>query len=122
MPKADVLAANAAFYRAMRAGDLAAMDGLWARDRSVSCTHPEAPALVGRAEVMESWRLILIEGEAPDIECHDAYAIVTGATAMVLCREVLGEMELIASNAFVREDGEWRLVNHQAGWRATAAP
>lgn len=110
---AAVLDANQAFYRAMRQGDLAAMDALWARGRSVSCTHPSGPAVFGRAAVMESWRLILAH-EAPDIHPDEEQAIVTGQTAMVLCTERIGSASLIASNAYVREDGAWRMVTHQA--------
>ena len=110
---AAVLDANQAFYRAMRQGDLDAMDALWARARSVSCTHPSGPAIFGRAAVMESWKLIL--GHLPpDIHPAAAQAIVTGRTAMVLCTEHIGPVELMASNAWVREDGAWRMLNHQA--------
>lgn len=108
-----VLDANEAFYRAMRAGDLAAMDALWARRRQVSCTHPNGPAIFGRGAVMASWRLIL-RNRPPEILASDAQAVVTGASAMVLCRECVGPIELMASNAWIREDDAWRIVNHQA--------
>ncbi len=110
---AAVLDANEAFYRAMREGDLDAMEALWARERSVSCTHPNGPAIFGRAAVMASWRLILAH-LPPDIHATDPQPIITGRTAMVLCREKIGSVELMASNAWVREDGAWRMVNHQA--------
>lgn len=109
-----VLAANEAFYRAIREGDLASMDSLWAVGREVNCTHPSMQALTGRDQVMESWRLILVEGEPPPITCADASAIVTGQTAIVLCTEIVGDIQLVASNAFVIEHGRWRLINHQA--------
>jgi len=110
---AAVLDANEAFYRAMRQGDLGAMDALWARERPVSCTHPHGPSIFGRQAVMASWRLVL--GHLPpDIHAEEPQAIVTGKTAMVLCRERIGAVELMASNAWVREDDAWRMVNHQA--------
>ena len=110
---AAVLDANQAFYRAMRQGDADAMDALWARARRVSCTHPSGPAIFGRAAVMESWRLIL--GHLPpDIHATDAQAIITGRSAMVLCTESIGPAQLMASNAWVREDGAWRMLDHQA--------
>ena len=119
-PKTDtaaVLDANQAFYRAMRKGDLAAMDALWARGRQVTCTHPGGPAILGRAPVMASWRLILSQ-HPPAIRAEDERAIVTGGSAMVLCKEILGDsapyIELMASNAWIREDDAWRMVNHQA--------
>ena len=108
-----VLDANDAFYRAMRAGDLSAMEALWARARQVSCTHPNGPAIFGRGAVMASWRLIL-RNQPPEILASDAQAIVTGRSALVLCRECVGPVELMASNAWVREDGAWRMVSHQA--------
>jgi hypothetical protein len=110
---AAVLDANDAFYRAMREGDIDAMEALWARARPVSCTHPNGPAIFGRVEVMASWRLILGH-RPPEIHAADPQAIITGRTAMVLCRERIGRFELMASNAWVREDGAWRMVNHQA--------
>ncbi len=110
---AAVLDANEAFYRAMREGDLDAMEALWARERSVSCTHPSGPAIFGRIAVMASWRAILGH-QPPEIRPEDPQAIVTGRTAMVLCRERIGAVELMAANAWVREDGAWRMVNHQA--------
>jgi hypothetical protein len=108
-----VLDANEAFYRAMRQGNIDAMEALWARGRPVSCTHPHGPSIFGRRAVMASWRLIL--GHLPpDIHPEEPQAIVTGRTALVLCRERIGMIELMASNAWVREDGAWRMVNHQA--------
>lgn len=109
-----VLAANAEFYAAMRAGDLAAMDRLWSRHRQVSCAHPGRPAIFGREAVMESWRIVLEDHTPPAIRPVEPHVVVTGATALVLCREDLGHVELMASNAFAREDGEWRMINHQA--------
>lgn len=110
---AAVLAVNERFYKAMAAGDLGAMDRLWARQRPVSCTHPGGPAITGRAEVMASWKAIL-SGKPPAIACADPQAIVTGESAMVLCRELIDGVELIASNSYVRENGRWRMLTHQA--------
>lgn len=110
----DLLSANDAFYRAIRRGDFAAMDKMWSRTRTVTCTHPGWTLLSGRSTVMDSWRAILMEQEPLDIWPSDPMPIVTGGTAMVVCREQLGTAELIASNAFVREAEVWRLINHQA--------
>jgi hypothetical protein len=108
-----VLDANEAFYRAVREGDLDAMETLWARRRQVSCTHPDGPTIFGRGAVMASWRMILSH-HPPQVRASDAHAIITGRSAMVLCRERIGPIELMASNAWVREDGAWRMVSHQA--------
>lgn len=109
-----VLAANATFYRVLREGDYGAMQALWSDRRHVTCTHPSGQPLEGRRAVMESWRLILTEGEAPPIRHCDAQAVVTGHTAIVLCRERVGDATLMAANAFALENGVWRMINHQA--------
>ena len=112
--RAGVLAANDAFYRAMREGDYAAMDRLWARRRPVTCTHPDWKMLVGRRAVMNSWRLVLLDHVPPEIWPVSAHAVVTGSTAMVICTERVEGVELVAANSFVREGARWRLLNHQS--------
>lgn len=112
--RAEVLAANDAFYRAMRAGDYAAMDRLWARNRPVTCTHPDWRMLVGRPAVMESWRLVLLEHRPPDIWPEGAHVVVTGSTAMVICTERVDGIALMAANSFACEGGYWRMLNHQS--------
>ena len=118
--RSGVLAANEAFYRAMRAGDFAAMDRLWARARTVTCTHPDWRMLVGRRAVMQSWRLILVEHAPPEIWPVEPHAIVTGSTAMVLCAERVDGVEMVAANTFVREAGRWRMMNHQSAHAESA--
>ena len=117
-----VLAANLEFYRAFAARDLAAMDGLWAKAALVACIHPGWPALVDREAVIESWRGILSNPEAPRIVCYDERVFLYGDTALVICEEELGGGTLIASNLFVREDGSWRLAHHQAGQLVARQP
>ena len=110
----EVLTVNDDFYVAMRRGDLAEMDRLWARGREVTCTHPNWSMLVGREAVMESWRLILTQAPAPSIWPAECEVVVTGSTAMVLCIERIDGNELMAANSFVLENGNWRIMNHQA--------
>ena len=48
----QVLAANAAFYRAFAERDSAAMENLWSRTDALLCVHPGWQALqIGRAHV-----------------------------------------------------------------------
>jgi len=113
--KDAVLAANLAFYQAFTTQDVAGMEALWARRAPVSCTHPGWVALTGRGAVLKSWRSILQNPEAPHVMCHDDTAFLHGDVAIVLCEEELADSHhLSATNIFVKEDGEWRLVHHQA--------
>lgn len=116
-----VLAANEAFYRAFAVGDVAAMDAVWARHAAVACIHPGWAVLRGRDAVMESWRVILETPGRPQISCRDATADVVGDAAFVTCYEDVNQGILAATNIFVREDGAWRMVHHQAGPTAARA-
>lgn len=115
-----VLFANEAFYVAFATRDYPAMDALWSGRERVSCIHPGWNALAGRDTVMESWRAILANPGAPQIGCRDAIAHVLGDTAYVVCYEAIDGGFLVATNVFVREDGGWKMVHHQAG--ATPPP
>lgn len=118
----DVIAANAAFYAAFTARDFAAMSRLWAARAPVSCTHPGWPPLLGRDAVLSSWRDILAQSEPMRVEGLRPRVQMFGGQALVLCGETLnGRAVLAASNLFTLEDGEWRIVFHQAGQIVHAA-
>ena len=110
-----VLFANEAFYLAFQAGDITAMDDIWASAAPVTCIHPGWSVLAGRESVMDSWRGIFEGGNAPAIECRAPQVFVYGDAATVLCFEAMRGGFLVASNMFVREDGGWKMVHHQAG-------
>jgi len=115
-----VLFANEAFYAAFASRDLAAMEKVWAKDKSISCTHPGWQPLVGRAEVMASWRSILGNAKAPRISCRAERATIYGECAVVTCIEqIAGDKDsaefLTATNVFVRVGQLWAIVHHQAG-------
>jgi len=74
--------------------------------------------------VIESLRRILSNPSSPVIACSDVAVSIFGESALVICREgVEGQPAvLVATNVFVREDSAWRMVHHQAGPTAPAAP
>jgi ketosteroid isomerase-like protein len=123
---AAILRANESFYRAFSAGDYAAMERVWAARAPVSCLHPGLPALVGRENVMQSWRQILAQSAQIVMRCDHARVQLFGESAIVTCYEGNGDepAHLAATNVFVREAGEWRMVHHHAGplARAIARP
>jgi ketosteroid isomerase-like protein len=110
---AAILAANTAYYRAFATGDVAAMARVWADD-GVSCVHPGWPPLIGRDDVIESYRGILTSRNRVRIVHQDEIAIVTGDEGRVLCIEIVEGAALAATNFYRRVGGEWRLVHHQA--------
>lgn len=112
---AAVIFANKAFYAAFAGRDMAAMNDTWARVAGVSCIHPGWPPITGREAVMKSWRSILLNPASPAIVCHRPQAFLLGEAAYVVCFEQVGETVLAATNVFVREEGSWKMVHHQAG-------
>jgi ketosteroid isomerase-like protein len=109
-----IIAANAAFYAAFAAGDIAEVSRLWADDDEISCIHPGWPAIIGRAAVIGSWRDILQNPGRPQIACAEPYAIINGDSGRVLCIEIVDGAPLAATNHFRRSGGAWRLVHHQS--------
>ena len=110
-----LLAANAAFYEAFASGDYGRLEALWARDRAVAVIHPGWPPIFGREAVLQSWRQILEGPAPPDIAMSDARSLGPGDLGCVICVEHLPGGQLVATNLFALEEGEWRLVHHQAG-------
>lgn len=116
MPEhAAVLFANDAFYLAFASRDFQAMDEIWAAETQVTCIHPGWNPLSGREEVMESWEAILSGPTTTNIICKNSTVRVFGDLACVICHEVLEQGFLVATNLFISEDGQWKIIHHQAG-------
>jgi SnoaL-like domain len=111
--EADILAANAAYYRAFADGDFAAMSRIWADDQ-VSCVHPGWPVLIGRDEILESYREILRNPNQERIEPRNESVMLADDEARVFCVEFVGGAALATTNIFRRVDGIWRITHHQA--------
>ncbi len=111
---AAVIAANREFYRAFARRDVAAMDRVWSTRAGVACIHPGWDAIVDRAALIRSWRLILENPSAPDIDCRNEFLFMHGDIALVVCHEVLETGVLAATNIFALEAEGWKLIHHQA--------
>ena len=110
-----VLAANRAFYRAFNERDSDAMDQVWAPSGAMVCLHPGQNPLLDRAEILASWRGILKHPNAPKVRCSDEWVIGRTGLATVICREILADVQLMATNTFVRTADGWRMVGHHSG-------
>jgi len=111
---ADLLAANAAYYRAFTERDLTAMAEVWA-EGGVSCIHPGWAALIDRNAILASFQEIFRNPLQEIVEAHGEVAFIDGHAARVICVEKVADTTLVATNQFRRgADGVWRLVHHQA--------
>ena len=110
-----VLAANRAFYRAFNDRDAEAMDVLWSPTGSVVCLHPGQAALHDRADIMASWRAIMRHPQAPRVQCAQEWVVGRSGLAIVVCREILPEVQLMATNTFVCLTDGWHIIGHHSG-------
>jgi len=111
----SVLAANRAFYRAFNERDAEAMDQLWAPSGAVICLHPGQAPLLDRTDIMASWRGIMNHPQSPRVRCTDEWVVGRAGLAIVVCREILANGQLMATNSFVRLSDGWHMVGHHSG-------
>ena len=96
-------------------GRRARWTALWAR-RAPGGVHPPRLARAARPRrgVGELARRSSAAPARRRSRCADAAAHVLGDAAFVVCVERIPGVELVATNVFVREDGQWRMVHHHA--------
>ncbi len=117
----QALFANEAFYLAFTSKDIDAMDALWARNAPLVCVHPGWRLLSRRTEIMDSWRSILGNPRQPGMDFHDATTHLHTAMVLVTCYEALPGGTCLATNGFVEEGGQLRMVLHHSGICGSAA-
>jgi ketosteroid isomerase-like protein len=119
---ADVEEANARFYRAFEALDIAEMDRVWIHGEHARCVHPGWPLLCGWDAVRASWQTIFASTEEMRFTLGAVTVGVGGDLAWVTCTEnILSEVNgrvavtsILATNLFERGLDGWRIVHHHA--------
>jgi hypothetical protein len=53
--------------------------------------------------------------QAPRVRCQGEWVVGRAGLAIVVCREILAEGQLMATNSFVRLSEGWRMVGHHSG-------
>lgn len=115
-----VLDVNRAFYDAFINADYPAMESLWAQEHEIAVIHPGWSPLHGRNAVLDTWRRILTGASQSDMNCSEARVYFMGEAAFVVCIERLPEGEVVATNIFVQENGDWKMTHHHGGLIAQA--
>ena len=118
----DLEAANARFYRAFEALDLAAMTDVWLHADHVKCVHPGWPLLVGWDAVRESWGAIFQGTAEMRFTISDVRAAGGDDVGWVTCTEnILAEVggrisvtAVLATNLFERGSDGWKMIHHHA--------
>jgi len=116
----EVLAVNAAFYRAFEKKDIAAMSSVWSQGTGSLCVHPGRKVLRGWKEIRTSWEKIFDNTPYIEINIDILTTEVTENVAYIVLIEnilqVLGgkriEAQSMATNVFQHLGGQWYLVHH----------
>jgi len=125
---AEVTAVNQAYYAALEAGDIDAMEALWLdgpASASVSAIYPGSPAVHGRKEVLRTFAVLMANTSYIQFILTDVHVAVAGETAFVSCTEnvltpgarsgaVFAAGRAVATKVLLRVDGQWRLWQHHA--------
>ena len=114
-----VLAANLAFYEALRSLDIARMEAVWLQEDWVRCLHPGWELLLGWEEVQRSWAAIFHSTGHILISISRPLIQIVGDTAWVSCledvttaqRDGISSALIETTNIFVRHRGRWLLVH-----------
>jgi ketosteroid isomerase-like protein len=113
--KQAVLEANRVFYDAFARADYKTMETLWAREHDLAVIHPGWSPLHGRKAVLDAWRRIFDGAAESNLNCSEARVYFMDDAAFVICIERMPEGEVVATNIFVQEQGEWKLTLHHGG-------
>ncbi len=114
----EALFCNDAFYQAFLSRDISAMNNTWAKNAALLCIHPGGQALTGREDVITSWQNIIAHNTCPRIMHKVDQITLYEGMVLITCYEWDERQPdhfLLATNGFVREEGRYRMVFHQAG-------
>ncbi|BAZ00454.1 hypothetical protein NIES37_44460 [Tolypothrix tenuis PCC 7101] len=120
MTSDEVLAVNAAFYRAFEKKDIEAMSLVWSQGTSSTCIHPGRNVLRGWKEVKYSWEQIFKNTAYIEVNLDIISTEVTDNIAYVILKENILqvfrgqrlEAQSIATNIFQLLGGKWYLIHH----------
>ncbi len=113
--------AELAFYDAMRSGDAAALNSIWANEDEIICIHPNGPRLTGVDLVSASWEAIL-DGGPIEVRATAQNCTVTDTIAVHnLIEEITirGERNsetvyCYATNVYAQTADGWQMILHHA--------
>ncbi|MBP5976087.1 nuclear transport factor 2 family protein [Brasilonema sp. CT11] len=119
----EVLAVNAAFYRAFEKKDIEAMSTVWSQGTGSFCVHPGWNVLRGWKEIRSSWVNIFkntayieinTEIMTTEVRDHIAYVVLVENVLQIINGQRRLEAQSIATNMFELLGGKWYLVHHHA--------
>lgn len=119
---AEIVEANARFYRAFEGLNLQEMEAVWAKEEHVKCVHPGWGLLVGWDAVRAAWETIFKNTVEIRFSVGNVSVHVEGNLAWVTCTEnILSQVRgnisvtsILATNLFERQGNIWLMIHHHA--------
>lgn len=115
-------AVEAAFYAALREGDLESLMACWATHGELACIHPGSERLHGHSAIRASFEALFADGGHVPVTPEHVLRLGAGDSAVHLVQERVDGMTargpirayVQATNAYQRTDHGWRMVLHHA--------
>ena len=116
-----VAAANARFYLALTARDLAMMESVWAHEDDATCIHPGWRLLAGWMQIRMAWNAIFDNTADWNVACDRVRIRMAPDMAWLTCVEIIRPAEpgdqvavMQATNVFVLRGDRWLMIHHHA--------
>ncbi|PID61084.1 MAG: hypothetical protein CSB44_08435 [Gammaproteobacteria bacterium] len=111
--------AEHAFYDAIERGDMAVMDSVWSKSENIVCIHPGSTRIVGRSDVMQSFRQLFADSPEFAFTIVDTLETGTDELAIHLVREEVTIDDqlisvMVSTNIYLFEQGSWRMMLHHS--------
>ncbi|HMM78369.1 MAG TPA: nuclear transport factor 2 family protein [Gammaproteobacteria bacterium] len=122
-------AAEAEFYAAFAAADLARMRAVWAKTPDCLCIHPGGLPIEGYDSVLASWADILGRSRPVELRCEPVSRVASADTVVSTVYEHFSPpgaedalAPVLATNLYRRYGREWQMVLHHASPVVTRLP
>ena len=118
--RAEVLAANQAFYQAFEKKDIDAMSAVWSQGTGSLCIHTGGNVLRGWQPIRVSWEQIFRKTKYLEVEIDIISTEIRNEIAYVILIENILQIsggrsvqaQSMATNIFERMASSWYLVHH----------
>jgi ketosteroid isomerase-like protein len=120
---------EAAFYDALRQGDVERLMACWADEEEIVCVHPGGPRLIGAGAIRANFEAMFANGtvQAQPTQVHKVDSLASAMHHLVERVEVLGANGpqtafVVATNVYHKTPQGWRMVAHHASPGTPTAP
>ena len=120
---------EAAFYEALRQGDIERLMACWADEEEIVCVHPGGPRLIGAGAIRANFEAMFANGtvQAQPTQVHTVVSLASAMHHLVERVKVLGANGpqtafVVATNVYHKTPQGWRMVAHHASPGTPNAP